>query len=389
MLTADSARAEAAHCEPEARGRKAESHSGTRVRGHVCGAHPRTPPWLTHVVAHSSGQCVGRPTLPIELRSGLFAPIACRQETLDITWMTKTWLTLVLVSLVVACASGNAATEVAAPSPPRTGDEIMATPRRQPPAEVTPPEAAKSPPIQDTSDAAPEKRRVAAMPPACDTTKDCVPPRDFAVAACNGRYPSMAIAMFEKHTPWQRLYLKAVTLEAVNAYGDRNVSVPMVFGEEVLVLRGAVQATEGRVQVSSSDIDVLRWDGTCATVARELFATTRMPTVVQAPIEWRHLEDPVQEALLKSKYVSIRYEQYRPACKSSRAESGSQCKRAADRLNEAIGVAVRDGLPLPVPEKLPVWAPERPQSAGPVALGPSQPASGTASLTRERKLHPE
>jgi hypothetical protein len=221
-----------------------------------------------------------------------------------------------------------------------------------------------------TSETLPDNKLVAAMPKACTSHKDCAPPKQFADAACHGRYPSMAIAMFEKHTPWQRLYLKAVTIEAVNAYGDRNTSAPLVFGEEVLVLRGLTQPKAGHVQVSSSDIDVLRWDGTCVTVARELFSTTRMPNVVQAAVEWRYLEDSFQQALLKSKYVSIRYEQYRAACKSSRAsDPESQCHKATDRLNEAIGVAVRDGLTLPQPEKLPVWAtPDQLQEQGSVAM---------------------
>jgi hypothetical protein len=248
----------------------------------------------------------------------------------------------------------------------------------KPDAAPAAPSVASSPstPAKAVSDnAVAEKTLVAALPKACASHKDCVPPKEFADAACHGRYPSMALAMFEKHTPWQRLYLKAVTIEAVNAYGDRNVSAPLVFGEEVLILRGLSQAKAGHVQVSSSDIDVLRWDGTCVTVARELFSTTRMPNVVQAPIEWRYLEDTFQQALLSSKYVSIRYEQYRAACKTSRAsDPESQCNKATGRLNEAIGVALRDGLTLPQPEKLPVWAtPDQLKEQGSVAMALPEP----------------
>lgn len=281
--------------------------------------------------------------------------------------MGKMFFALGFVTSLVGCASGNAGSKVASPERTSEAKAFRAAENVEAKTDPTSPEPA-SPTLalakSDTSLS--EKRLVAALPTACTNRKDCTPPREFAEATCHGRYPSMAIAMFEKHTPWQRLYLKAVTLEAVNAYGDRNVSVPMLFGEEVLVLRGLSQPKAGHIQVSSTDIDVLRWDGTCATVARELFATTRMPNVVQAPIDWRYLEDAFQEALLKSKYVAIRYEQYRTACKLSRE---SACQKATERLNEAIGVALRDGLTLPTPEKLPVWAtPDQLEQQGTVAM---------------------
>jgi hypothetical protein len=286
--------------------------------------------------------------------------------------MGKISLALGLVTLMVGCASGSAGNKLA--SPERTSEAKALRAPEKVEEKTNPVNTEPSSPTiaQASSDGTlSEKRLVAALPTTCTNRKDCAPPKEFAEAACHGRFPSMAIAMFEKHTPWQRLYLKAVTLEAVNAYGDRNVSAPMVFGEEVLVLRGLSQPKSGQVQVSSSDIDVLRWDGTCATVARELFATTRMPNVVQAPIDWRYLEDPLQEALLKSKYVAIRYEQYRGACKLARE---SACQKATERLNEAIGVALRDGLTLPTPEKLPVWAtPDQLKEQGTVAMKAPEP----------------
>jgi hypothetical protein len=266
---------------------------------------------------------------------------------------------LAVVVLAHGCASSGAGTQAVSPA---QAAEPLATHDAQPgknPIEAQGGETSSSELEHEATDgvAAETSTLVAAMPTACTTGKDCVPPREFAEATCRGRYPSMAIAMFEKHSPWQRLYLKAVTLESVNAYGDRSTASPMVFGEEVLVLRGVSQPRAGNLQVSSSDIDVLRWDGTCATVARELFSTTRMPNVVQAAISWRFLEDPFQQALLSSKYVAMTYERYRATCKGSSATgTNSQCQRATEKLNEAISVAVRGGLALPTPAKLPTWA---------------------------------
>jgi hypothetical protein len=180
----------------------------------------------------------------------------------------------------------------------------------------------------------------------------------------------MALAMFEKHTPWQRLYLKAETLEAVNAYGERSVAAPLTFGEEVLVLRGLTQPKPGAVQISSSDIDVLRWDGTCVTVAREMFSTTRMPELAQATIPWRYLEDSMQQTLLTSKRVASAHERHRLNCKGVRATSTSvPCDKALAQLSDAIGFVVRGGIALPVPEKLPAWAsPEQLKAQGSVAM---------------------
>ena len=219
---------------------------------------------------------------------------------------------------------------------------------------------------QDSSNTpdANSKELSAVMPTACGNHKDCVPPEPFARAACRGRFPSMALAMFERHTPWQRLYLKAVTLEAVNAYGERSSTTLMVFGEEVIVLRSSSSIGSGNMRMSSTDIDVLRWDGTCATVARELFSATPMPKRLQS-VEWRYLEDAYQEALLKSKYVALSYDRKRTACKGPSEE---KCRNATERLNEAIGVAIRDGIALPAPSKLPKWAVPEPSHDGEFAV---------------------
>jgi hypothetical protein len=168
----------------------------------------------------------------------------------------------------------------------------------------------------------------------------------------------MALAMFEKRTPWQRLYVRVQSLAAVNAYGERTTAAPLTFGEEVLVLRGTAQPKIGNFQVSSSDIDVLRIDGSCATVDRGNFSSTRMAEIVLAPIRWRHLEDAYQEALLGSKYVAVAVEKHRVACKGARDSSPTpECQKATQRLTDAIGVALRDGVSLPMPKHLPAWAP--------------------------------
>lgn len=280
-----------------------------------------------------------------------------------------------LLALVMGCASSSAGGgKLESPSAsPAAATQTRDAEEESKPADARVAQSART--EENTEATASNQSLVEALPTTCGSPKDCVPPKEFARLACRGRYPSMAIAMFEKHTPWQRLYLRSETLEAVNAYGDRAVSSPLVFGEEVIVLRGVSQPKAGKLQISSSDIDVLRWDGTCATVAREYFSTTRMAEIAQAPIPWRYLEDEFQQALLGSKYVAMAHEKHRSACKGSRSATVEpSCQKALDKLSEAIGVAVRGGMNLPTPVRLPAWAtPEQLKQQGPMAMSASNP----------------
>jgi len=213
--------------------------------------------------------------------------------------------------------------------------------------------SAEPPPAEEP----PAPALVAALPPDCDGASPCVPPPEFARATCQGRFEALALTMFEKRSPWRRLYLKAEAVEAVNAYDKRLTAEPLVFGEEVIVLRDGGAAGKNGVQVGSSDIDVLRWDGTCATVAREMFSTTMMPEVKAPPISWRHLGGNLRGALLESKYVKMAHKREKDVCQGERASDPSPtCAKARKMLNDSITVAVRGGIELPTPDELPVWA---------------------------------
>ncbi len=257
----------------------------------------------------------------------------------------------------VACGATTPAPESTAPSPASSSSPKEVGSTHEPPSTA-----------QSNVEAEPQKNQrkeqpqppelLPLMPPECQDDKSCVPPPEFTEKACQGRYPGMAVAMFEKSTPWQRLYLKAAQLEAVNSYGGRATSAPMVYGEEVIVLRDGKSQDSSQMQVSgATDIDLLRWDGTCVTARREMFETYRMPQVQNATITWRYLDENIREALLEAKYVKIMRERQEDACKGSRASSPTPtCKKATDKLNDAITVAVRGGIELPVPENLPLWA---------------------------------
>lgn len=164
--------------------------------------------------------------------------------------------------------------------------------------------------------------------------------------------------MFSKGTPWQRGYVKAEKVEPVNMYeGERNEQW-LEFGEEVLIIGKHGNSGSASIQVSGpTDVDILRWDGTCATVRQEMLRPYPTNTTVSAArIVWKHLDDGMQEALLQNQLVARASARERPACRGSTMKSpGAECEKAARRLTDAITVAVRGGHALPLPEKLPDW----------------------------------
>jgi len=256
--------------------------------------------------------------------------------------MSRPLGSLGLIGFLVGCASASPPPSQPKPAaPPAQHSAVADTETAEPSAPV----------------AAAEPELFAAPPPGCDGASPCVPPLEFARATCKGRFEALALTMFEKRSPWQRLYLKAEYAEAVNAHDKHFTAEPIVFGEEVIVLRDGSQSGRSGMQVGSSDIDVLRWDRTCATVARELFVTTMMPEVKSPPISWRRLGGNMHGALLASKYVKMSHEREKEVCKGERASDPSPaCEKARRMLNDAITVAVRGGISLPVADELPVWA---------------------------------
>src|SRR5690606_5572109 len=128
------------------------------------------------------------------------------------------------------------------------------------------------------------------------------------------------------------------------------------FSEELIVLRYQSGDSSGIKVSGASDVDVLRWDGTCATVREEMLSEHRMANIKNATVVWRYLDDETRASLLEAKYVKVRYDQQKDICRSSSASNPSDaCQKATDKLNDAITVAVRGGLPLREPGELPAW----------------------------------
>lgn len=259
--------------------------------------------------------------------------------------------------LASGCSKGAAEPPPVAPTPVAPASTPASAPAPVEPAPDT--VAAKTEESGDKPALAPAS--APAIPTTCaGSAEACVPPSAFAEAVCNGRFPDLSLYLFAKGTPWQRAYVKVQHLEPVNLYAGERSDRWLEFGEEVLILkRRGPGSGKKSVEVSGpTDLDVLRFDGTCATVRQEMLATYMTGAVRVAPVVWKYLDPDIQEALLKDKGVARASDKERPACKGSTMKHpGEPCVKAMTALSDAIGVALRLGVAVPAPDKLPRWQP--------------------------------
>ncbi|MBN1612430.1 MAG: hypothetical protein JW940_37715 [Polyangiaceae bacterium] len=180
----------------------------------------------------------------------------------------------------------------------------------------------------------------------------CLPPAEFAARVCAGKNPDVAVYMMQKGQPWTHGYIRVENVDTVNTLGGPTGEAKLAFGEEVLVLRGRTEKTGG-VQVSGTGgFIVLRWDGTCATLAEHELVTWVPGLPRHAPLTWKYLGAGVQQALLESRRVREARKQHRDQCQGATFGRSPECLKATERLNEAIVVAVRTGTKVPFPERV-------------------------------------
>jgi hypothetical protein len=182
----------------------------------------------------------------------------------------------------------------------------------------------------------------------------CTPTFKFVQKLCNGSYPGMALYLFANGSPWTRGYLTRRT-KAWNASGGVSSDAWLEFDEEVLVLQER-KADTGGMQVSGAGggYDVLRWDGTCATLSGEELTMSKPPAAKTPRVEWRFLDDNVQEALRADEEVQTAVTARRKECKGATSGDVSmKCVKADDKLSAVIIAYVRKGGSVPVPTKLP------------------------------------
>jgi hypothetical protein len=252
--------------------------------------------------------------------------------------MTSRRLVL-LVPLLTACGGAPKAAE--APAPPV---------KQQSSEEAT---------AKATADSEPEEKseaKVTKLPTECADKggSPCVPPKDFVNKLCQGSYPSIALAMFKKSSPWARGYLTRKT-KAWNASGGASESDMLEFDEEVLILRHR-SADLGGMQVSGAGggYDALRWNGGCVTLAKEELTERLPPKPKTAHVEWRLIDDGMRDVLRNDDKVTKAYRERQKECKGATMGTVSdKCVKKDNALSDAIVDYVRNGGDVGKPDRLP------------------------------------
>jgi hypothetical protein len=194
------------------------------------------------------------------------------------------------------------------------------------------------------------------IPEACDGSGGCVMPRGFVKALCAKAYPDLALYFFRKGSPWRHAYVGVKDVAPFNGLGGPSAEEKLVFDEELIVL-SEKKADTGGMQVSGatgSTFDLLRWDGTCATMNGSELRFDAPPKPKHAPVVYRFLEDGIQEALAKNDKLASLVADRKKECKGATMGNVSlKCEQIDKKLNDMIVDAVRSGTAVPVPSKKP------------------------------------
>ena len=267
---------------------------------------------------------------PRALQTGLRGALATCLAVCELVWL--------------GCGAGPqlAPSSAEAPAVPEALLEAAATPSAAP-ADPAKPRASE-----------PDSSRN--LPTECTPVGDlCLPPRAFVRRLCQGASTVVAFHLLKKDTPFSRGFVRARKVPPVNALGGPSSDANLEFGEEVLLLTHTDDGAPGKMQVSGmGGYDVLRWDGTCANLADGELALRAPIPAKHAPIEWRYIDENVQEALLKDDGIREARKQQRQHCHGVTLGSRSpQCVAADARLEDRIFAAVRAGFALPPLAEIP------------------------------------
>lgn len=219
-----------------------------------------------------------------------------------------------------------------------------------PPAESS--ATAKSAPEMKVSKS---KRKAAAqkevpVPSRCVKRKGaCMPPVKWAERLCQDVYPDLALYMFRKGSPWDRFYMR-VGLNAVNGWGP-TVAENLVAGEEVIPINYRGQRDGFIVEGSLGTFDVLRWNGSCVTLDMGEVTAKAPGTPRNSRIEWRHLSESTQDALMANQDVAEAVRERQRECKGATiGRVTAECERLDRELAGVIARYVRNGGGVPVPQ---------------------------------------
>ena len=253
----------------------------------------------------------------------------------------------IMAGLLSACA-GTTRAEVEAP----------AAPGGEPPSksEGASEESASPAAAAEPSAAAQAASRGTGLPTTCTAVEDlCLPPRAFVKKLCLDAYTGAAFRLLEQGSPYSRGYVRSREVKAVNTLGGPSSDVNLRFGEEVVILTRTGGARADQLQVSGmGGYDVLRWDGTCASLSDGELALRPQVPPRYAPFSWKYIDDNIQSALLADAAIETARRNHKKHCHGvSLGRISPACADAEAKLSDSVVAAVRAGISLPVPDRMP------------------------------------
>ncbi len=194
------------------------------------------------------------------------------------------------------------------------------------------------------------------LPTTCTTVEElCLPPRAFVKQLCLDAYTGAAFRLLEQGSPYSRGYVRSREIKAVNTLGGPSSDVSLRFGEEVVILTRTGGPGPHQMQVSGmGGYDVLRWDGTCATLSDGELARRAPVPPRYAPFSWKYIDENIQKALLADEAVATARRNHRKHCHGvSLGRISAACADAEAKLSDSVVAAVRGGISLPLPDRMP------------------------------------
>jgi hypothetical protein len=214
--------------------------------------------------------------------------------------------------------------------------------------------SSESEPLADTAESpAPAQPAQTGVPDTCAPGRDdCVPDPAFVKRLCNDVHQETALYMFRSGTPWQRVYLKG-RVEAINASGGATVQGFLEFDEEVLVMRLRKASADGiQIGDSTGSYDVLRWNGSCASLDGGELTSAPPPKVKSSRVEWRYLGENVRTALRRDEKLAEGVQARQKECKGATMGAVSKkCETLDNKLVDQIVKYVRSTSDLPQPDE--------------------------------------
>jgi hypothetical protein len=194
------------------------------------------------------------------------------------------------------------------------------------------------------------------LPTKCAKEGDiCTPSHAFMKRLCAASFPGVALHMFSGGTPWTRGYVSVLKVEPVNAFGGVAGGENLVMDEEVIILFVKGGDLNGMQVSGAGSYQVLRWDGTCATLASEEVRLQKPGSPKYAKVNWRFLDEPMKEALRTNEKLNEVVRAHRKECKGATSgEVSAKCEKLDKQLTATIVEVVSSGsVQLPKPQKTP------------------------------------